>query len=401
MTLARLFVLCLFAFAPIAEAQRRDLTSTANSSTTALANGATFTGEWQSGEAFSDVIVAVKTDQNGIFYVDFSPDGVNADSTLTKYFNTTDIEAPHRFTITRKYFRVRFTNDSGSNQTYLRLQTTLKDGSSNLNVPLDQTIARDYDSLSVRTYDYRTEVALGLRQGHSLWNAFGYNLDVDTGAAELVASWGGSFTYLTTASTLTISSSSINDDDGGTGANSIIIYGIDTNRKSQIEVVTLDGTTPVVTSNSWLGVNRAAIYLAGTLQSNDGTITITATTGGSTQAQMPAGQGTTQQSIFYTQADHQAAAEWLKINVVKITGGGGSPTVTVKGWVYSAVSNAKYEVFRTDVDTSVDTQIDISPPLPFIIGEKSVFWLEATTDTNNTVVNARFSLIEIKDKDAD
>ena len=372
--------------------------STDNSTTTLLTNGSTYTGTWEDCSAYADVIVAVKTDQNGIFYVDFSPDGDNVDSTLTKYYNTADIEAPHRFTVTRQYFRVRFTNDSGSDQTFLRLQTSLKESSNDLNVPLDQPIARDYDSISVRPSDYHDEIALGLRQGTTLWNKFGYNADVDTGT-EVIASFGGSFTFLTTASTLTVVSSSTDDDVGGTGATALVIYGVDANRKSQIEVVNMDGTTPVVTSNTWLGVNRVAVYTAGGGLTNAGTISVTATTGGSNQAEMPAGQGTTQQCIFFTQADHQALFKWLTLNCLKLSGS--SPKVTVKGWVYSAVSAAKYEVFRTNIDTSVENTIHFTPPIPFVVGEKSVFWLEATTTADNTEISARFSLVEVKDKDAD
>jgi hypothetical protein len=400
MKFASILSLVFAVLASLADAQRRDLTSEANSSTTTLAAGATFTGKWQSAEAFSDVIVAVNTDQNGIFYIDFSPDAVNTDSTLTKYYNTSDIEPPHRYTVTRKYFRVRFTNDSASAQTFFRLQTTLKAGSSNLNVPLDQTLSRDYDSISVRPYDYRTEVALGLRQGHMLWNKFGHNSDVDSASTEVVAEFGGSFVPLTAASTLDLVSDDAQDDSTGTGARSVVVYGIDADHKSQIEVIALNGTTPVTSSNSYLGVNRIAVYLAGSGQTNAGTISVTATTGGSNQASLPAGEGTTQQLIFHTQADHQMMLEWITLNILK-TSGGSAPRVTVKGWVYSAVSASKYEVFRVNVDAGVENNVQFKPPLPFVVGEKSCFWMEATTDTNNTEVSGRFSLIEIKDKDAD
>jgi hypothetical protein len=377
-------------------------TSTDNSSTTPLDDSTTYTGTWESCEGYSDVIVAVKADQDGIFYIDFSPDGSNVDSTLTKYYNTTDIEAPHRFTVTRQYYRVRFTNDSGSNQTAFRLQTSLKVNSNDLNVPLDQTLARDYDSISVRPYDYKHEVALGLRQGHTLWNKFGYNTGINTASTEIVAEFGGTFTPLSTASTLDVVSSSTADDGdpAGTGAQSIIIYGVDANRQSQLEVVTMNGTTTVTTSNSWLGVNRISVYLVGSGGKNAGKITITATTGGATQATMPAGEGTSQQLLFFTQANHTALMEWLVLDALKISGGG-SPRVTLKGWVYSGVSGAKYEVFRSTIDTGVSNHRDYAPPVPFVVGEQSAFWIEATTDTNNTEVSGRFSLVEIKAKDAD
>ena len=99
------------------ETPRLGEVSTDNSHTTLINTGANFTGTWEDVTRFESVIVAVKTDQNGYFEVQFSPDGTNTDSTLTRYYRTGNIEAPHRFTITRQYFRVIFYNDSGTNQT--------------------------------------------------------------------------------------------------------------------------------------------------------------------------------------------------------------------------------------------------------------------------------------------
>ena len=180
----------------------RGKVSQINSSTTALNDAEVFTGEWEDWSGYPSVSVAVKTDQDGTFAIQFSPDGTNQDSTLTRYYRTSQIEAPHRFTVTRKYGRVVFTNDSGSNQTLFRLQTILG-GQTELNTPCDSTLAQDFDATVVRPTDYNTEVALGRRQGATLWNKFGYNPDVDVGT-EVVASWGGTFAPLTTATTISI-----------------------------------------------------------------------------------------------------------------------------------------------------------------------------------------------------
>ena len=40
--------------------------------------------------------------------------------------------------------------------------------------------------------------------------------------------------------------------------------------------------------------------------------------------------------------------------------------------------------------------MQLTPSQPFVVGENSIVYLEATTDTNNTGVSARFSLIEFK-----
>jgi hypothetical protein len=181
-----------------------------NSSSASLNAAAVFTGTATDVSAYSDLVVAVSTDQDGTYTIQFSTNGTNWDSTLTRYYRTAQINVPHRFSVTRKYMRVTFTNTSASNQTYLRLQTLL--GSvGDLNIPIDSTMAQDYDSISVRPTKYEYEVALGRRQGATTWNKFGYNGDVDTGT-ETIWSAGGTFSRMTAAATLSVVSTNINDD---------------------------------------------------------------------------------------------------------------------------------------------------------------------------------------------
>lgn len=235
---------------------------------------------------------------------------------------------------------------------------------------------------------YVYEVAKGKVQRTEIWNKFGYNNDLDTGT-EVIASWGGAFTPLTTSTTLTIVSTDTDDTSGGDGCNSIVVYGIDENRDSQIEVITLDGTNNVVTTSTWLGINRVAMFLCGSSQVNEGDINITATTGGSQMAQMPSLGGVTQQCIFHVPRNYTFVTEWLWINVINR---GKDATLTFKFWIYSAVSNGKQEVFKLDVDTSKSTKpIELNPALPFPITEKTVLWIECTSDKNDVIVNARFS----------
>jgi len=373
------------------------IVSPENSSYDALgATGDTsnFVGDWVEADQYPSIVVAVATDQPGIYYIEFSPDGVYADSTLTRYYRVGQINIPHRFTITRKFVRVRFIN-SGDAQTYFRLQTILG-AQTDLNAPIDSVLAKDFDALCTRPTDYRLEIALGRRQGATLWNKFGYNEDIDTGT-EVLASWGGTFTPLLTATTLSIVSTDATDDIAGTGAQKLVIIGVDENRNAQTEIIDMDGLTPVVTTSQWLGINRMTIFLAGTDIMNNGTITATAVTDASIQAQIPAENGVTQQCIFFTADKHQALADWLFINTLRQAAA--NPKITAVGWVYSAVSNARYEVFNVGVDTAVDNTLTLSPSQAFVIGESSVFWIEITTDKANTIANGRFSLVEIEDVD--
>jgi hypothetical protein len=248
--------------------------------------------------------------------------------------------------------------------------------------------------------DFSSVIALGKRDGIRTWTKWGYNTDVDNAAEEMVWSVGGDMTFLETASTLSFVSSSTADDVGGTGATGVVVYGINADRKYTVEVVFLDGTTPVVTTSTWLGVNRMSIYAAGSGNVNAGTITATSVTGSHVQAQIPAGEGTTQQAIFFTQDEWQTLVNEVKVNAVKITGGGGSPVVTLKMWVHSFVSSAKYEVLRITLDTAVENSFDLNFTHPILVGEKSVIYWTCDTDTNNTEVSVRFGLNEHRDEDA-
>ena len=372
--------------------------SVLNSSTNTLTAGSTFTGEWEDVLQYEGITIAVKTDQNGTFQIQFSPDGVNIDSTLTRYYRTSEINPPHTFFKTRRYCRVVFTNTSSSNQTYFRLQTIFGPYD-RLNAPTDSVLAQDYDASVVRPTNYNYVAALGLRKGTTMWNKWGYNNDIDIGT-ETVWSYGGTFSKLNSASTIRLVSSSSNDTKAGTGAQSVVVYGVDGNWQTVIEVVSLSGTSTATTSNTFLGINRIAVYSGGTTNYNEGNITAYASSNNSVQGYIPLGIGVTQQAFFFIQADHQCLLDWLYFNFTKVTGGGGSPVVTVKIFVTSILVHARYEVFRYTIDTSVENSLEVDMPHPILIGEKSFVEVQATTDTNNTVASVRMSYLEIKDADA-
>jgi hypothetical protein len=255
---------------------------------------------------------------------------------------------------------------------------------------------------SVRGTDYTTEVALGKWQGATTWNKFGYNEDVDTGSAEVIASFGGAFNQkLASGETLDVVSSSTNDtNSSGTGVRQVVVTGVDSNWDLVTEVVNMNGTSTVTTTSSFLGVNRMTIFTSGTADSNVGTITVTATTSGNTMAEMPAGEGTTQQCIFYVPQNYQFLATWLYINAIKTSGGGGNPDVGFKMFVYSAVVDSTFEMYRDNIDLQVETNKQLKPAEPFIVSEKSIMWIESTTTANNTSVRGRFSGKLIADPDA-
>ena len=157
----------------------------------------------------------------------------------------------------------------------------------------------------------------------------------------------------------------------------------------------MNGTSNVSTPSTFLGVNRATVLSSGSLTYNAGDITITDFAGTvGIQAEIPSERSVTQQCIFHTQVNHKLLADWIQLNVLKLSGGGGSPVVTIRGYSFSRVTLTRYEVLELKIDTSIENTIGFTTPQPFIISGREVLYFTAETDVNNTAVSARFSGIE-------
>ena len=97
-----------------------------------------------------------------------------------------------------------------------------------------------------------------------------------------------------------IVSTSVNDDGNpvGTGARTIRIYGLKTwDLAETSEDITLDGTTPVNTANSYVIINRMKVLTCGG-NLNLGTISATAATDGTVTAVIAIGDGQTEMAIY-------------------------------------------------------------------------------------------------------
>ncbi len=139
-------------------------------------------------------------------------------------------------------------------------------------------------------------ISLGLISGYTTVDKFGKNSDVDT-SVEDVWNDGGVRTELSSASTMIVTSSG-SDTSGGSGANTVIIYGLDGNYDEVTETVTLNAASPQTTTNSFVWINRILVDESGSSDVNENDITVTATTGGSTQAHILASEGQTQMAIY-------------------------------------------------------------------------------------------------------
>jgi len=146
-------------------------------------------------------------------------------------------------------------------------------------------------------------------EGHGCENKFGRNIEIDSGVSadiwdggHTVASGGVSLIWVapTQARIHTIASDSVNDDTGGTGANSVKIYYLpDWDTKETSETVTGDLNAGIAMTNAAVIINRMHVIPQATSTSpNVGTITATAATDATISAQIRPTIGQTAMAIY-------------------------------------------------------------------------------------------------------
>lgn len=366
-----------------------------DSTSTALGSAETYTGNWVDVRSFNSVSFAVRADQNCTLYADFTTDlnSGTTDSTLT-YKIAANINEVHRLSITRSFFRIRIVNGSAA-QSYLSASVMAGDHNQ-LAAPINLSLGLDSDAIAVRPTIPEDEIVIGKRSGVRHFTQFGYGTNLTAaGGEEVIWATSAAFTPMTTASTFTITYNNTTDGEGQNGALTIYIDYIDSNGLAQQTTHTLGSSGSDVTSFSGLGINRGAISSSGSTDTNGSAITITETTGGTTQGYIPAGEGVTQQAIYHVDSNSYAVGKLLYIKCNKLSGGS-SPRVLIKAYVYNRAVQTKYQIFRDTINTATDTTVNLTEPVGFRLSPTDIVYFVADTDTNSTEVDIRFSVVEYK-----
>ena len=119
---------------------------------------------------------------------------------------------------------------------------------------------------------FELQVSRGQIAFHEVVHKFGFNSSVDTNLATVWVQ-GGLYSYLSSASTLYISSSSTDDTGAGTGARTVTVSGLDNNYDQKVETVTLNGQSGVeLNGSTWFRVNRIVVNTAGSGGANAGVL---------------------------------------------------------------------------------------------------------------------------------
>jgi len=173
-------------------------------------------------------------------------------------------------------------------------------------------MSREISSISRvgTTEPFELQVKRGQIGWHEAIFKFGFNPDVDH-SLETVWAEGGLYSYIETATVLKVSSSSTNDTAAGTGARTVTLSGLDADYAEISETVTLNGQTPVNTTNTYIRINRMVVNTAGSGEQNAGVIyagTGTVTTGvpANKYATIAAGDNQSLVALWTVPADHTA-----------------------------------------------------------------------------------------------
>lgn len=156
----------------------------------------------------------------------------------------------------------------------------------------------DFQKIKTNDLPFLHAIAMGRVPYMQRILKFGNNEAVGTGAFEDIWDSGGTEVLLSSAETMTIVSDSTEDGPAGTGTREMIMFGFNNDYDPIQEVITLNGTTPIVTQQEFLRVYRAYATDTGSNGSNVGNITFTATVAGTAHASIEVGESQTQKTQF-------------------------------------------------------------------------------------------------------
>lgn len=262
--------------------------STDNSSTSTLAGDAIFTGTGEDITHFGTVKVSWNSDVASAklgMSMQFSPDGTNWDRKIPVSSHSDALQVNHggihKLVKGGKFFRIVYTNGSDA-QTFFRLEVIYdNDAQLPLISRIEQQLNTSSDCILFRPI---TSVELDLARqqitGQRTFFFFGFNDNVGTSWIDIHPT-GGDINWLTSAGAVGISSSDAADTSAGLGTRSVEVHGLSATGVDQDEIVTLNGTTEVDTSLSYVRVNHLHNETVGTYGgSHQGDITARVTSGG-------------------------------------------------------------------------------------------------------------------------
>lgn len=203
----------------------------------------------------------------------------------------------------------------------------------------------------------------------------------------------------TSAEILDIVSSSVQDDIGGSGIDSVFIEGLDEDFQPISELVILDGTATVNSTLSYIHVSEVnCLNITTSGVTNAGNITITNTTSGDSLGYVKAGDSISKHGQFLVPAGYNAIMLGGNYSVYRASGSGARRAridlelAPVDGGNGDRINYRSLKLGGTSEGAL--NNVDFS--VPFVIGEKLFIHPTATAEANNTQVSIDYALLLIR-----
>lgn len=252
--------------------------------------------------------------------------------------------------------------------------------------------------LAVSSTDFYQTAQEGRWSGYSVFTKFGRNPSTGTGAEDI---WNGGGDYTgqpagAAPELVTVVSSSTDDASAGTGARTVSISGLKTSTSTayESETITLNGTTPVDSVNSWYRVNRLRVLTAGSGGANAGTLTVAyKITTANVFAAIPIGYNQTQVAAWTVPAGSTAWLKRVRIAIARSGGQTGSAEITIRARTVGGV----YRAIRVyEVTTSSPVQYEALGGEEFPAGTDIKVRAESTSNAG-TIVEAALEMVIVED----
>lgn len=251
------------------------------------------------------------------------------------------------------------------------------------------------------------QISRGKTRGARHIHKFGKNDGINS-SIETVWAAGGLHYNPTTAGTVEIVSTSIEDVSTGDGLATMVIEGLDSNYDEISETIALDGTTPVTTVNSYLRVHRAygtdlgsgATIATNPQFTNLGTISGTHANlinPNDTVIYIPPNVGQTQLGLYTVPRNHTAYIYEFATSAGKETvGSGTNPVATVR--LLQRPNQPGTNCAWRIVDELIvkDTAIEIIYPIPLRVEELTDLEVRAFTTSDTIPVSCEFDFVLIE-----
>jgi len=372
---------------------------TAFTSTTLLLASQTFTSAWYDTDGWNTIRILIKADQL-------------SDTQGCKLEFTDDVQSPTPTVIYTKEFDFK---QADIDRGYLEFSSPVALDGFRLvytNGLVDQgmffidvSLRTNADSMpfnsggALVTSNYGLEVVQGNVSNYKVKTIRGRNPSILSGTQEDVVGNGGDYVgQPTTASPelMNVVSTSILDNSLGDGARTVRIYGLKSPTSTEIETedITLAGTTPVLTANTWWRIEVVEVITGGTLGSNQGDITVVGATSllNYSFIESTFGLNTSTNCVGTVPAGKKWILVRPRVSITRTNGSAGSATCNIQ--YRPNIADAVFRGIPLEVQTGQEINFTFEGGIVFDEGTDIKVRIEDVSD-NTTIADVALEFYEI------